>query len=65
MPPRPALGAALATVAGPGDALPVGELGAGDAAGQGLGAGLGVADPIVSLTFALWSERLPAAALPS
>lgn len=59
-----ALGAALATVAEPGDVLClVGELGAGKTQlAKGFGAGLGVTDPIVSPSFILMAEyrgRLP------
>ncbi|SFO96792.1 tRNA threonylcarbamoyladenosine biosynthesis protein TsaE [Geodermatophilus dictyosporus] len=57
--PRPedtrALGAALAAVVGPGDLLVLtGPLGAGKTAlTQGLGAGLGVSEPVTSPTFVI------------
>jgi tRNA threonylcarbamoyladenosine biosynthesis protein TsaE len=59
-----ALGAALATVARPGDLISlVGELGAGKTQfAKGFGAGLGIADTIVSPSFVLMAEyrgRLP------
>jgi tRNA threonylcarbamoyladenosine biosynthesis protein TsaE len=59
-----ALGAALATVAEPGDMLcVVGELGAGKTQlAKGFGAGLAVTDPVVSPSFILMAEyrgRLP------
>ena len=59
-----ALGAALATVARPGDLISlVGELGAGKTQfAKGFGAGLGITDTIVSPSFVLMAEyrgRLP------
>ena len=59
-----ALGVALATVARPGDLISlVGELGAGKTQfAKGFGAGLGIADTIVSPSFVLMAEyrgRLP------